>query len=203
MRFIIGLTGGIGSGKSTASNFFKDQGIQVIDADAIARNIIATDETILKKIQDHFGTEVVAIDNHVNRKLLRTLIFQSKTEKEWLENLLHPIVLTEMGKQMEDSTSLYTVIVSPLLLEKNQYKWADRILVIDIEESEQVMRTIARDQCSESEVNAIISTQISRNERLKMADDIIHNNGSTHDLYPHLESLHHLYCETARSLNPL
>ncbi|MBE8215651.1 MAG: dephospho-CoA kinase [Endozoicomonadaceae bacterium] len=203
MSFIIGLTGGIGCGKSTVANFFKEKGIQIIDADQIARDIIEQDHNILQKIQNYFGTQIITQDHQINRKLLRTRIFESHKEKTWLENLLHPLILTEMTQQIENNHSLYAIIVSPLLLEKNQYKWADRILVIDIEEPEQIIRTIARDQCSDAEVKAIITAQISRDERLKMADDIVYNNRSMYDLTPHLESLHHLYCETAQTLSSI
>ncbi len=174
-KVVIGLTGGIGSGKSTITDMFADLGIDVVDADIVARMVVAPKSKALKQISEHFGEKFIQSDGHLNRALLRSQVFSNEQDKTWLNNLLHPLIRQRMLQEIELSTSSYCLFVAPLLIENNLQDIVQRIVVIDITEAEQIQRTVLRDSSSSDEIERIIASQVSRTERLNHADDIIDN----------------------------
>ena len=177
-KVVIGLTGGIGSGKTTVANFFADLGIDIIDADIAARKVVEPKSNALVQISQHFGLQFIKADGTLNRPLLRSQIFSNDIDKLWLNNLLHPLIRQTMLNEIEQSQSPYCLLVAPLLIENNLQSLVERILIIDISEEEQVKRAVLRDPSSKEEIMRIISSQISRKERLNYADDIIDNSKS-------------------------
>ncbi|PKG85352.1 dephospho-CoA kinase [Colwellia sp. 75C3] len=174
-KLIIGLTGGIGSGKTTITNYFEAFGIDIIDADIIAREVVAVNSPALKEIALHFGDDYIQADGLLNRALLRSRIFSNEADKQWLNNLLHPLIRTNIIKQTEEAISHYCILVAPLLIENNLLAMVNRVLVIDVSESTQIARTMTRDNSSLQEVKAILASQTSRDKRLGVADDVIKN----------------------------
>lgn len=177
-KIVIGLTGGIGSGKTTIANFFKDLGVDIVDADIAARTVVEPGSIALAKISQHFGLSFIQPDGSLNRPLLRSQIFSNEEDKRWLNNLLHPLIRQTMLVEIQQSQSPYCLLVAPLLIENNLQSLVTRILVIDIKESEQVKRAAARDPSSVDEIKRIMASQISREKRLTYADDIINNSES-------------------------
>ena len=196
--FIVGLTGGIGSGKTVVSNHFKTLGIAVVDADEVSRHVVEPGTVALSKITEHFGKAILNADHTLNRRALRAIIFDNPDEKKWLESLLHPLIGQETFRQLHSSESPYTLFVSPLLIEIGQDKMTHRILVIDAPESAQLARTIIRDNSDEDSVRAIINSQSSREQRLEKADDVILNDGNLDHLKSQVERLHHHYLDLAK-----
>lgn len=199
MALIVGLTGGIGSGKSEASTRFAKRGVVVVDADIVAREVVTSGSAALMQIATHFGTEILDATGNLNRSKLRDIIFSDPAEKQWLEALLHPIINAEIRRQLKNSTSDYTVLASPILLETQQFQLVDRILVIDTSEQLQLERATHRDKNNETQIKAIMQTQLSRQERCARAADIIQNHGSIDELDAQVEKLHQLYLELAQS----
>jgi len=177
-KIVIGLTGGIGSGKTTIANIFADLDIDIIDADIAARKVVEPQSKALEQISLHFGLQFIQADGSLNRPLLRTQIFSNEKDKLWLNNLLHPLIRQTMLDEIQQSQSPYCLLVAPLLIENNLQSLVDRILVIDINEEEQIKRAIIRDPSSQEEIIKIIASQVPRQERLKFADDIIDNSKS-------------------------
>lgn len=198
MPLIIGLTGGIGSGKSEASKRFAERGILVVDADVVAREVVEPGKPALTQIAAHFGPGILDETGYLKRSQLREIIFSNPTEKQWLESLLHPIINAEIRRQLAGATSLYTILASPLLLETQQFLLVDRILVIDTSEQQQLERASHRDKNNEVQIKAIMRTQLSRQERCARATDIIQNHGSIDELDAQVEKLHHLYLTLAQ-----
>jgi dephospho-CoA kinase len=194
-NMIVGLTGGIGSGKSEVSRRFELLGITVIDADIIAREVVAPGSEALTAITAHFGQKILNHDKTLNRGKLRELIFENSEEKKWLEKLLHPIIRTETIAQLERSKSPYTILSSPLLLETTQHELVDRILVIDANEDLQLARASARDANNTEQIKKIMATQMQRSERCAHADDIIHNHGDLQELDMQIKDLHKYYLD--------
>lgn len=195
---IVGLTGGIGSGKSQASKRFAMHNITIVNADTVAREVVMPGSAALQSITQHFGNEVIETDGTLNRRKLREIIFETPTEKEWLEALLHPLINAEIRRQLHASTTLYTILESPLLLETNQYELVSRILVVDVSEMMQIERASSRDKSDEQQIKAIMETQLSRQERCARAHDIIQNHGSIDELNQQVDKLHELYSELAQ-----
>ncbi|MCL5260663.1 MAG: dephospho-CoA kinase [Gammaproteobacteria bacterium] len=189
----IGLTGGIGSGKTTVAKFFRGFGIKVIDADKITRELTRPNQPALKKINKHFHAKVVSKTGRLNRKLLREIIFRDPSERRWLENLLHPLVYQNIVKEMRKVKSSYCVLVIPLLFETGAEKIVDRVLVIDSPIKLQIKRMLKRDQTTTTTAKAIINSQIKRKLRLKLADDVISNTGSLNQLYQKTKLMHEKY----------
>lgn len=196
---IIGLTGGIGSGKTLVSDYFKSLGITVVDADVVSRQVVEPGSEALQKIAAHFGEHILNADGSLNRRALRDIIFNNPEHKHWLENLLHPLIGLETARQLQASQSAYTVFVSPLLIEIGQYKMTNRILVVDTPEALQITRTSQRDNTSAKDVQAIMDTQSSRQKRLDMADDVILNDSDIDSLHHKIDNLHQQYLALARS----
>jgi len=172
---VIGLTGGIGSGKSTVAEMFAALGVPVIDMDHIARHVVEPGQPALTQITHEFGTNVLGADGHLNRRRLRELIFDSAEKRRRLEAILHPLIRQETERQLAKLDTAYCVIVIPLLLEANQRSLVDRILVVDVPETLQITRTMQRDGASTEEVQKILVAQMDRNSRLAAADDVIDN----------------------------
>jgi len=195
---IIGLTGGIGSGKSTVSNLFSELGITIVDADVAAREVVHSGSEALKEIQAHFGNGTINSDGTLNRQILRDQIFDKETERRWLEALLHPSIKKHMEQQLKASRSEYAILASPLLLETDQHTLTQRVLVIDVPEPLQLERASSRDQNSREQIKAIMAAQMSRKTRCERADDIIVNDSDTNQLKAKVLSLHQRYLELAK-----
>ncbi|CAH0227599.1 dephospho-CoA kinase [Pseudomonas mediterranea] len=191
--WILGLTGGIGSGKSAAAQHFIDLGVHVVDADHAARWVVEPGRPALAKIAEHFGPDVLQADGTLDRAALRKLIFENADERRWLEALLHPLIADEIAHHLAQARSSYAILVSPLLIESGQYAMTQRILVIDAPEQLQVERTLQRDQISEQQVQAILKAQSSRQDRLDHADDVVVNDRDLAWLHSEVERLHHSY----------
>lgn len=176
---IIGLTGGIGSGKSTITNYFQELGIEVIDADIIAREVVALDSPALSAIAQYFGEDYIQADGQLNRGLLRNRIFANEADKLWLNKLLHPLIRTRLISKTVAAKSSYCILVAPLLIENNLLPLVNRVLVIDVSEATQVERTMLRDNSSLQEIKAILASQTNRAKRLKVANDVINNDKVT------------------------
>ena len=176
---IVGLTGGIGSGKSTVARAFGSLGIGWVDADDVAREVVMPGEPALAAIREHFGNDVLHADGTLNRAALRSIVFDNPTERKWLESVTHPRVRERILVHLErlQCQSPYVLLVSPLLFESGQDKLVDRTVVVDVPVELQLSRTRARDDVSEAQVHAILAAQLPREERLTKANDVIDNSG--------------------------
>lgn len=195
--FVVGLTGGIGSGKTAATDYLAQQGITIVDADLASRVVVEPGQPALLAIAEHFGQHVIADDGALDRRALREIVFADPDALKTLEGITHPAIGDELRRQIAASHSPYTVLVSPLLLETSQKALVDRILVIDASAELQVERTMARDQVPEAQVAAIMKAQLARNKRLDQADDVVENHGSLEALHEQLGMLHKYYLELA------
>ncbi|MZI92539.1 dephospho-CoA kinase [Vibrio sp. CAIM 722] len=194
MSFIIGLTGGIASGKTTVANIFHQHfAIDIVDADIVAREVVAPGTPGLKAIVDHFGEAILTEQHELNRAKLREKIFLNTDEKEWLNKLLHPMIRQQMHVELAQVTSPYALLVVPLLVENNLGSMANRILVVDVPEAVQLRRTMQRDNVDEHQARSILAAQASRDERLACADDVINNNLGNDQLLPQITELHPKY----------
>ncbi|AJO80703.1 MULTISPECIES: dephospho-CoA kinase [Pseudomonas] len=191
--WILGLTGGIGSGKSAAAQHFIDLGIHVVDADHAARWVVEPGRPALARIAEHFGDSVLLADGQLDRAALRQLIFEVPQQRLWLEALLHPLIAEEIVAHLARAESPYAILVSPLLIESGQSTMTERILVIDVPQSVQIERTLRRDGISEQQLQAILKAQASREERLRHADDVLVNDRDLAWLHSEVERLHHFY----------
>lgn len=194
-KFVVGLTGGIGSGKTTVANLFAAEGITLVDADIVAREVVAKDSKGLKAIVEHFGTEMLTPEGELDRAKLRDRIFNQSAEREWLNQLLHPMIRQEMLEQVKNATSPYVIMVVPLLFENGLDRLVNRTLVVDISPELQISRTVIRDQVDATQVNNIINSQCSRSEKLARADDIIDNQGEISALKREVLALHQRYLQ--------
>lgn len=190
---IVGLTGGIGSGKSAASACFAKLGVTIVDADVIAREAVQPNTPALQAIAKHFGPEILLPNGALNRAQLRHIIFAQPEAKTWLESLLHPLINQRLQQQLHSARSAYAVLASPLLLETSQHQLVDRILVIDCPPEVQIQRAAQRDNIDPAQIKAIMATQINRTERLKRADDVLHNHGDLQELEGEVAKLHQQY----------
>jgi len=197
--FVVGLTGGIGSGKSTVARMFAALDVELVDADIAAREVVAPGTHALAEIAKHFGSEILMTDGGLDRGALRQVIFQQEKEKHWLEELLHPLIRGWLTQKISSCRTTYCLLVSPLLLETGQAKLVDRILVVDVSIDTQIARTLARDGGEERTVRAIIASQIGRSQRLEYADDIIGNELPIEPLRQRVKKLHQGYLTMARA----
>ncbi|MHC6224007.1 dephospho-CoA kinase [Pseudomonas sp. X10] len=191
--WILGLTGGIGSGKSAAAQRFVELGVHLVDADQAARWVVEPGRPALTSIVERFGPGVLLEDGQLNRAALRELIFADPAQRLWLEQLLHPLIGQEIFSYLAKAESPYAVFVSPLMIESGQYKKTQRLLVIDAPEALQVQRTLVRDQTSPEQVQAILKVQASREERLRHAHDVVVNDRDLPWLHEQIDRLHHFY----------
>ncbi|WP_434524088.1 dephospho-CoA kinase [Photorhabdus asymbiotica] len=199
MTYIIALTGGIGSGKTTIANAFAALGVPLVDADIIAREVVAPGTPALQAIKEHFGHEILTPDGSLNRTLLRQRIFTNQQEKQWINQLLHPLIHQETKRQLEQITASYVIWVIPLLVENNLGHLADRILVVDVSLEVQISRVATRDGISCQQVENILAAQASRSERLAYADDVISNHDNIQAITPRVAELHQQYLRLAES----
>jgi dephospho-CoA kinase len=196
---IVGITGGIGSGKTAATDRFIKLGVDVVDADLMSREVVKPGTRALIAIADHYGAERVLLpDGSLNRRALREIVFADASQKKWLENLLHPLIREEIVQRLQRCKPPYCLLSSPLLLETDQHKLCDRVLLIDAPETLQLSRTSARDNTSEDAVKTIMASQFSREQRLAAADDIIVNDADLAALYAAVDRQHQLYLERYR-----
>ena len=194
MALVIGLTGGIASGKTTVANLFKQQfKIDIVDADIVAREVVAPGTPGLNAIIEHFGHDIVREDQTLDRAKLREKIFSNSDEKAWLNALLHPIIREKMIEDLQQVTSEYALLVVPLLVENKLDSLCDRVLVVDVEPNTQISRTMKRDNVSEDQVRAILASQASREQRFALADDVVKNNPRDPDLLLQITDLHEKY----------
>lgn len=194
---IIGLTGGIGSGKSTVADLFLDLGVPVIDADVIARELVEPGQPVLQRIVHAFGNEVLLPDGKLDRARLRTLVFSDAQQRQRLESIMHPSIRAALQKRAAAVTTSYCIVVIPLLLETGQTDLVSRTLVIDTSPATQISRTMKRSGLDRAAVESIMAAQWSRARRLAGADDVITNNGTLEDLRAQVEPLHRRYLALA------
>ena len=189
---VIGLTGGIGSGKSTVARLFGDLGVHWVDADDVAREVVEPGTPALARIAEHFGEGILTSEGALDRAQLRRIVFEEPEERVWLESLLHPIIREELIRQLnpESYPLPYVLLVSPLLLETDQHELVDRIVVIDVPKNVQLERTMARDTNSREQVERIIAAQMSREDRLARADEVIDNDRPLDDVTRQVRELH-------------
>ena len=190
MNMVVGITGGIGCGKSSVTDQLKRLNVDIIDADIIAREIVEPGKFALRKIVEHFGEEVLLPDGSLDRAKLRVIIFSEKEKKDWLEDLLHPLIRDEIRTQIKSASSEYVVLSSALLLETGQKNLVDMVVVVDIPETLQIERTTLRDSNSSELVKKIINSQLKRDERLSRADIVIDNSNSLDELSSKIKKLH-------------
>ncbi|MEK5756458.1 dephospho-CoA kinase [Acinetobacter variabilis] len=195
MKFVLGLTGGIGSGKSAASQWFESQGIAVVDADIVAREVVNIGQPALQQIQQAFGDWVLLEDGSLNRRALRKYIFQSPEARKTLENITHPAIRTSIIQQLHAAQSPYAILVSPLLFETNQHELTQHTLLIDAAIELQIQRASQRDGQNVEQIQKIIAAQMPREQKRAMADDIVLNDGELEHLYAHLTPLHEKYLQ--------
>ena len=196
--FVVGLTGGIGSGKTAATDHLARRAVPIVDADLASRAVVAPGEPALDAIVDRFGKPVLQDDGSLDRRALRDIVFSDEQARRDLEAITHPAIGRELYRQIHTSDSPYTVLVSPLLLEGSQKEMVHRILVIDVPPEVQVARTVARDTVPEAQVQAIMRAQMDRERRLAAAHDVVKNHGPLRHLHERLDALHETYLELAQ-----
>ena len=187
---IVGLTGGIGSGKSVAGDFFIELGIDVIDADHVSKNVLNDNESAKKLFLEHFGEKFIDKNNNVDRALLRDEIFKNEDEKEALESIIHPLVREEIFNFIENSNSVYKIIMVPLIYETNSQDFYDKIVVVDCKEENQIIRASKRDNKTKNDIINIMKNQASSDERMSIADEVIKNDSSLDDLKKQVIKVH-------------
>ncbi|WP_300419445.1 dephospho-CoA kinase [uncultured Pseudoalteromonas sp.] len=191
--WILGLTGGIGSGKSAISAMFEELGIQVVDADIVAREVVEPGSTGLEKITEHFGEEILTTDGSLDRAKLRAIIFADESQKQWLNNLLHPLIRESMLAQLQQATSQYVILVAPLLFESGLDQFCDHTLLIDVPVEVQITRTTARDNISVELAKQIIASQMPRADKQQKATDTLDNNRLLSEVKIDVQKLHEKY----------
>ncbi|UNU28084.1 dephospho-CoA kinase [Aeromonas hydrophila] len=192
--YVVAITGGIGSGKTTVANQFAELGIEVVDADVIAREVVEPGTPALAAIAAHFGSAVITPDGQLDRRRLRERVFTDPQAKGWLNALLHPLIRTEMQRQCAAARSPYCLLVVPLLVENRLTALANRVLVIDVDEATQIERTCRRDGVSREQAQAILAAQAGRAQRLAAADDVLDNqNGTSEAIKSRILALHETY----------
>jgi dephospho-CoA kinase len=194
---IVGITGGIGSGKSAVTDRFEQLGVTVVDADIAARVIVEPGRPALEAIADHFGDHILLGDGTLDRAALRKLVFADDEQRLWLEQLTHPLIGQEILDQVAASTSPYTILSSPLLLETSQKDLTDLVVVVDVPEEVQLQRTMARDDNDEAQVRRIMAAQMARDARLALADIVIDNSRPLSELDEVVAELHKEFLQRA------
>lgn len=199
MSFVVGVTGGIGSGKSTVAELLQAQGAAMVDTDAIAHTLTAPGGEAIELIRAEFGDDYINPQGAMDRVQMRQRVFSDDSAKARLEKILHPLIRQTVGLQLQQAQGAYTLLVVPLLIETGAYReLIDRTLVVDIPESMQLQRTMARSGLGENEVRAIMARQASRSDRLAVADDVILNDTDLESLQRQVLSLHRRYLELAK-----
>ena len=192
MSLLVGLTGGVGSGKSTVAQLFAALGVRIIDTDIIAHNLTQSGGAAIAQIRAEFGNHYIAADGSLERNKMRTTVFADQAARQRLESILHPRIRAEAQQQASTpTTSAYTLIVVPLLFESGDYGWLQRVIAVDCAEEVQLARTMLRSKLSETMVRAIMAQQLDRTERLALADEVIRNDGSLSELNAQVVGIHH------------
>lgn len=197
----IGLTGGIGCGKSTVTDLFKQKRVPVVDADEIAHAVVQPQQPTLALLQKTFGKHIIATDGSLDRSFLRELVFNDRVEKKKLEDILHPIIYKTMHDQLNKLDSPYGILSIPLLLETRHQDKVDRVLVIDCPEATQIKRVKARDNLNEKMIDSIMKSQCTRSFRLQHADDVLNNNTNLETLGKRVQKLHDFYLQMSAGKN--
>lgn len=198
---VIGLTGGIGSGKSTVAKLFAEKNIPIIDADVIAKELTQPGQPAYQEIVHHFGEAILKPNKTIHRINLRHIIFTKPHERKWLEQLLHPFIRSEIDHRIKNCPGPYCIVVIPLLTESEPNPLIQRILVVDTSENLQIKRTQQRDNTSLDLIHMILNSQASRQTRLQQADDIINNTGDLSALVQQVTNLHQKYLSLANNAN--
>lgn len=200
MTLVIGITGGIASGKTTVANLFNEHfGIEIVDADIVARQVVEPGSKGLTAIAERYGDHILTDNGELDRPALRQIIFSNDHEKSWLNSLLHPLIRSKMLSDLDKVTSEYALLVIPLMVENGLQELADRILVVDVDEQTQKQRTMTRDKVSEQQVESIIASQATRQQRLAIADDVVKNHAENQRLLPQITDLHKKYLDICRN----
>lgn len=184
------LTGGIASGKTSASDHFASLGVPVIDTDIIARQLVEPGQEALRRIVQDFGPKFLDASGQFDRRLMRQAIFSNATLKAHLESILHPLIAAEAKRRLANINTPYCILVIPLYAESARWPFVDHVVVVDVEEETQIQRVMARDGIERSQAEAILNMQSSREERIALADDVINNSGSLHDLQVRVKNIH-------------
>lgn len=195
--FVVVLTGGIASGKSAVSERFANLGVPVVDTDVIARELVQPGQPALAEIVSTFGTDILDEKGRLDRRRMRQIIFGDQDSKHRLEAILHPAIGAAAEQQILSLDTLYCILVVPLLAESGRYRWADRVLVVDVDEATQIARLTARDRVDRHQAEAALKAQSSREQRLALADDVIENRGSLRELDRAVSALHEKYSALA------
>ena len=199
-RYIVGVTGGIGSGKTTLADALAQKGACVVDTDQIAHALTAPHGQAIAQIKAAFGGEVIDAHGALDRAAMRRRVFAAPAERQRLESILHPLIRAESLRRCVQAESPYVLLLIPLLAETragSAYAFLDRVLVVDCDEATQISRVMRRNGMNEAEVRAILSAQVSRAERNALADDVVLNNGAWESMGPHLDELHERYLRLA------
>ena len=189
-QFVVGITGGIGSGKSAVTDYLETRGITIVDADKVARVVVEPGTSGLAAIAEHFGQDILLPNGMLDRAALRKIVFDNPDERKVLEGITHPLIREEIARQLSEAGSPYVVLASPLLLESGQSSFADYVVVVDVPESVQLSRTMTRDDNSEQLVKSIMAVQLDRETRLARSDISISNEGTLEELHTRLDALH-------------
>lgn len=189
-RPIVGLAGGIGSGKSTISKLFNNLGIESVDADDVARNVVEPGSPCLSKIVERYGANILLTDGSLDRKALRNIVFKHPSERVWLESITHPIIRQKIEQQLSNASSKYVLLVHPLLFETQQNTICQLTIAIDAEADTQLKRVTSRDNTSVEQTQKIMEAQLSNSERLKLADLALKNDGNLSELNDKVLKLH-------------
>lgn len=200
MGLVVGVTGGIGSGKSAVTDRFEALGITIVDADLAARVIVEPGGAALAAIAAHFGAEIIQADGTLDRAAVRQRVFADEAERRWLERLTHPLIGDEIRLQLAAAAPPYCILSSPLLLETNQKQLVDCVVVVDVSEDTQVRRAVARDANNEEQIRRIMAAQMGRQDRLEQADIVIDNSKSLQGLDELVNELHKEFLLRAESL---
>ena len=196
---IVGLTGGIGSGKSTVAEAFRQLGIDTVDADAASRAVVEPGMPALAAIGEHFGAAILHGDGSLDRAALRGIVFSDPQQKAWLESLLHPLIRDWIIQQLQNSSGPYIILESPLLFETDQHQLADTVLLVDLPEALQIERACARDNNLADQIKRIIATQMPRQEKLSRADIVFDNSQPLETVAARVAELHHEFLKLAKS----
>ena len=199
IRYIVGVTGGIGSGKSTVTDLFAEHGIQVVDADIVAREVVEPGSDGLQQVTSAFGAKVLLANGELNRQALREIVFSNEDAKQRLNAILHPLIRTQMWNQLQKTQSEYCILSAPLLFENNMQGLTDTNLVVDVSEQTQLERTLQRDGGNTATIKGIMASQFSQKQRLELADDIIDNSKDKSWLVHQVNDLHKKYTKKAQA----
>ncbi len=199
-RFIVGLTGGIGSGKTTVANEFIRLGAQAVDADIVAREVVAPGSECLEAIAVKFGPEILLADGQLNRSELRAQIFADQNKKQWLNQLMHPAIRQLMLQQLNAADSPYVLLIAPLLFENGLERYTNLNVVVDVPEQVQLERTCQRDAVDHEQVKSIIASQISRQQRLAKADEIVDNDRPWPQVANDIAFLHQKFMQLSNTI---